>query len=265
MFKIGNYLCPSSLEDAYQVLQDVPASVVLGGCGYLRLAGRRIDTAIDLVKLGLDTVVDSDSSLEIGAMTSLREIETNPLILEMCQGLLSRSVKNIVGVQLRNCVTIGGSVMGRYPFSDPITALVALDAELLFHGAGRVRLTDYLLGKGLRDILLKIIIPKGATAGSYTSVRKSATDYAILNVAVSQVGKTYRIVVGSRPGRSLRANLAEIHLGEHGLSDAAILKAAQMVVEELKFGDNPRGSEAYRRAVCPALVKRCLMEVRDAA
>ena len=37
--------------------------------------------------------------------------------------VLPRALESIVGVQLRDCVTIGGTVAGRFPFSDPLTAL----------------------------------------------------------------------------------------------------------------------------------------------
>lgn len=265
MLKIGDYRQPASPEEAYEILNTTKGAVVLGGCGYLKLAGRKIDTAIDLSKLNLDRIVECGDTLEIGSMVSLREVETHPLTTQLFSGLLPASVEHIVGVQLRNLVTIGGSVMGRYPFSDPITALVALGARLVFQEAGPISLEEYLEGKGYKDILLKIIVDKNTTAASYKSVRKSATDYAIINTAVATGLFGYRIVVGARPGRSVRAHKAERYLIENGLSELTIKEAAKRAAEELKFGDNPRGSAEYRAAVCPILVERALREVADEA
>lgn len=265
MLKIGDYRQPASPEEAYEILNTTKSAVVLGGCAYLKLAGRKIDTAIDLSKLSLDRIVECGETLEIGSMVTLREIETHPLMCKLFSGLLSASVEHIVGVQLRNIVTIGGSVMGRYPFSDPITALVALDACLVFQNAGTVRLEEYLEGKGYKDILLKIIVDKNTKSAAYKSVRKSATDYAIINTAVAKNTTGYRIVVGARPGRSARAISAEKYLAENGISEASIKEAAKIAAEELKFGDNPRGSALYRKAVCPVLIERALKEVEDEA
>lgn len=63
-------------------------------------------------------------------MVTLRELETNKLLNELTYGAFSESVKHIVGVQFRNLATVGGSVFGRYGFSDIITLLVALNAEV---------------------------------------------------------------------------------------------------------------------------------------
>ena len=265
MLEIENIVFPESLDEALTIVRDVAGSVVLGGCGYLRLGSRKIGTAVDLSRLELDTITESPTDVEIGAMVSLRDLETNKITAQLAGGVVARSVENIVGIQLRKCVTIGGSVAGRYPFSDPITALVALDAELLFHGHGRISLQEYLSGKGLRDILVKVIIPKRAWSASFASVRKSATDYAVLNCAVARSGDDFRVVVGSRPSRALRVESAERFLTEKGLTVETAVNAGQLAADNLPFGDNPRGSGEYRKKICPVLVKRALLEVLNAA
>ena len=265
MLKIDRYLMAASLEEAHDALQETAGSTILGGCGYLRLGKRRIPMGIDLSGLGLDTIHEKDDFVQIGAMASLRQVETSGLLGGLGDGVLARSVENIVGVQLRNCVTLGGSVAGRYPFSDPITALMALDAELDWHRTGRMSLGQYLQGKGVRDILTHILLPRDGRRAAFGSIRKTATDYAVLNVAVAQLDNEFRVVVGSRPGRAVRAQQAEELLAQEGLNDAAIKEAGILVVENLSFGDNPRGSEEYRRAICPVLIERALREVRDAA
>lgn len=265
MLQIDNYVYAQSLEEAYDIFQNQPGATILGGCGYLRLGGRKIATAIDLSRLDLDYVRETDQAIEIGAMTSLRTIETNGLINRFYSGVLARSVANIVGVQLRNVVTIGGTVAGRYPFSDPLTALMALDAELVFHHHGRISLKDFLAGNGLKDILAQVILPKGDGKGAYQSVRRSHTDYAILNTAVTCNGADFRVIVGCRPGRASSAEKAENYLKTHGLDEETAVEAGRIAAGELQFGDNPRGSGEYRKAICPVLVRRALMEVMNAA
>jgi CO/xanthine dehydrogenase FAD-binding subunit len=265
MLHIDNYLHASSLADAYDILTSVPGSVVLGGCGYLRLGRRRIGTAIDLSQLPLDGIAETDSTVEIGAMTTLRTIETHPLTGSLWGGVLPSALESIVGVQLRGCVTLGGTVAGRYPFSDPITALVALDGTVQLYHQGPAALTEYLAAKPEPDIVEKILLPRDGRLAAFASVRRSATDFAVLNVAVARCADGFRLVVGSRPGRAMRAVLAEAYLNQHGLDGRTATEAGRMVAEELAFGDNSRASGAYRRAVCPVLIERALEEVLHAA
>ena len=265
MLHIEKYLHASTLAEAYTTLETVPGSVVLGGCGYLRLGARKIGTAIDLSALGLDYVQEARGTIEIGAMTTLGTIENHPLTGCLSNGVLAGAVRNIVGVQLRNCVTIGGTVAGRYPFSDPLTALLALDTSLQFVKSGRTTLAEYLAGKGCRDILEKIVIPLDNRLAAFASVRKTATDYAVLNVAVAKGADGFRIVAGSRPGRAVFAEAAAHYLSQQGLDSQTAETAGAMAAAELQFGDNPRGSAGYRRAICPVLVRRALTEVMHAA
>ncbi|MGB3210751.1 MAG: FAD binding domain-containing protein [Desulforhopalus sp.] len=261
MLQIENFLYASDLAEAYATLHSVPKSVILGGCGYLRLGARSITTAIDLSQLRLDFVRETGNAVEIGAMTTLRTLETDSAAVNLGNGVLKRAVENIVGVQLRHCVTIGGTVAARYPFSDPITALLALDTELVFYKHGRVSLEQYLASTGYKDILEKIVIPIDGRLAAFTSLRKAKTDYSVLNVAVAKKAAEYRVIVGSRPGRAMNANAAAEYLHINGLDSATAAEAGRLAAESLQFGDNPRGSGHYRKAVCPVLIKRALADV----
>ncbi len=263
MFEIEKYIVPATLKEAFDILENESGVVVLGGCGYLKLANRKIGTAIDLSALNLDFINEKNGFVEIGTMTSLRTLEINPTTKSCYSGVLAKSVESIVGVQLRNCVTIGGSVAGRYAFSDPICALLALDAELELFNQGRVKLSDYIEGKQVKDILVKIIIPSCEMQAAYQSVRRNATDYPMLNCCVSRRDGRYRVVVGSRPARAMLAQGASDFLSNNELTVDNIKKAAQIATEELNFGDNPRASKAYRKAVCPTLIKRALSEISE--
>jgi probable selenate reductase FAD-binding subunit len=264
MLQIENHLYASDLDEAYDTLHSVSGSVVLGGCGYLKLGSRKITTAIDLSKLNLDYIQKSEDFIEIGAMTTLRSLETDTQVTSSWNNVLGCAVRDIVGVQLRNGVTIGGSVAGRYAFSDPLTALMALDAELVFFNRGQMSLESFLEQDKLKDILVKIILPADGRMAAFTSIRKSKTDYAVINCCVSKKDDSFRIVVGSRPGRAMRVREAERYLQQHGLDDLSAKQAGRIAAENLTFGNNQRGSSEYREAVCPVLVERALMEVNHA-
>lgn len=59
--------------------------------------------------------------------------------------------------------------------------------------------------------------------------------------------------------------VAAEYLRANGLDAATAREAGNIAAASLQFGDNPRGSESYRKAICPVLVTRALMEVLHAA
>lgn len=257
-----NYVLPESVEEAYEALQSKKSARLIGGGCFIRLGDKKIGLAIDLSKSGLDYINDLGNEIEIGAMTTLRTFETSKLLKETFGDIIEDSVKHIIGVQLRNIATIGATTFSKYGFSDPITALLALDADIYLHKGGRMSLEDFLNEDGLRkDLLEKVILKKNVSAGSFQTIRNSAVDYAILSVAVAKSDGKYRVSVGARPQRATLALEAMGFLNDNVINEDNINKACDMVSEELYFGTNNRGSSEYRRALAKVLTKRAMMEV----
>ena len=113
MFTIREYVKVSSLEEAYELNQK-KANVVFGGGVWLRLGKKNIQTAIDLSGLGLDEITEDEKEFSIGCMVSLRQLETHKGIDAYTKGAVKESLRHIVGVQMRNCATVGGSIYGRF-------------------------------------------------------------------------------------------------------------------------------------------------------
>ncbi|ODA39896.1 FAD binding domain-containing protein [Desulfosporosinus sp. BG] len=264
MFTLVDLVQPDNLAEAYQILSDKRNNTILGGCAFLKMGSKRIGTAIDLTNLNLSYIREQASFIEIGAMTSLREIETHTQLREYFNGVLPKSVHNIIGVQFRNGVTVGASVYSKYGFSDLITALLALDTEVELYKGGRMPLVDFLNKPHEKDILVKVWIKKNNRKAAYLNLRKSASDYAVINVAVSMLENQWTIVVGARPSKAAIAVRASAALSKGKLSVEEIEGAAQKASEELSFGTNTRGTSEYRKVLCQVLVKRGIMEVLHA-
>ena len=79
---------------------------------------------------------------------------------EYTHGAMRESLRHIVGVQFRNCATVGGSIYGRYGFSDVLTMFLAMDTWVELYEAGRMPLTEFADMKKDNDILVNIIIRK---------------------------------------------------------------------------------------------------------
>lgn len=126
MLKISQYVKVSSLEEAYELNQK-KNNVIIGGMHWLKMMDKMVGTAIDLSGLGLDQIVETEDAFEIGCMVSLRQLEKHEGLNQYTAGAVADAVKDIVGVQFRNTATVGGSIYGRYGFSDVLTVFMALE------------------------------------------------------------------------------------------------------------------------------------------
>lgn len=258
---IGEYRKPKSSQEAYELLISKKSSALIGGGTYLHLSPRNIGLAVDLVDAGLDYIRETDETIEIGAMTSLRELETNEKLSGYFDNMISRSVENIVGVQFRNMATVGATVHAKYGFSDLITGLRALDTKVVLTGAGELSLDEFMEDRRKKDLLEKIVIKKESRRASFQMMRNSIADYAILNASASVCGDDIKISVGARPGAATYAESAMDYLRKNGLSRDTAHTAAEMAAEELVFGTNTLGTSDYRKHICYALVVKALTEV----
>mgnify|MGYP003448006993 FL=1 len=126
MLKIKEYVRAESLEQAYQLNQK-KTNRIIGGMLWMKMSDARIQTAIDLSALGLDQIEENEVEYRIGCMVTLRQLELHEGLNEWSHGIVRESVKPIVGVQFRNLATVGGSIFGRFEFSDVLTCFLALD------------------------------------------------------------------------------------------------------------------------------------------
>ncbi len=261
MFTFSKYLLASSLEEAYDVLTKNRNNAILGGTAYMRMGNRHLATAIDLSSLDLSFIRENEDNIEIGAMTTFRDIEVSDILKRNFSGIVARSVEDIVGVQLRNVVTAGATVFSKYGFSDFIPALLALDASVVLFNGGEISLEKFLESDIKKDVLVKILIKKSPGKGNFQTIRKTKSDYAILNVVAANIDGNIRIAVGARPGRAVLATNAMEILKTEGLSNENIQAVCETASEELTFGDNMRATGKYRKAVCKVMLKRALTEV----
>ena len=115
MFTAERYVRPATLQEALELNRKRSSTILGGGC-WLRLGRKRIGTLIDLSGLGLDQIEEQGGWVRIGAMVSLRQLETSALLKERFGSLFADMTGHIVGVQFRECATFGGSVWGRFGF-----------------------------------------------------------------------------------------------------------------------------------------------------
>ncbi|WP_343101545.1 FAD binding domain-containing protein [Romboutsia sp. MSSM.1001216sp_RTP31141st1_G3_RTP31141_220114] len=261
MFTLTDIVQPTTIEEAYAILMKRKNNQIIGGSAFLRMGKKRIGTGIELSNLNLDYIKEDEDYVEIGAMTTFRELETSDIIKNNFGDILNHSVRDIIGVQFRSVVTVGATVFSKYGFSDLIIALLCLDTEVETFSKGRMTL-DKFLDKGYeKDLLTKIYIKKNNKKASYKSLRNAKSDYPIVNVAVSKLDNTFKICIGARPQVAKEAKNASEFLSNNNITDENIDKAVQIAVDELSFGTNMKASKEYRYAMARVLIKRAIMEV----
>lgn len=264
MLKIREYVKVKDLEEAYQMNQKKSACV-LGGMVWLKMGNRNVGTAIDLSGLSLDTIEEREDEFRIGAMTSLRALETHKGLDAYTGGAVKESLRHIVGVQFRNCATVGGSIFGRFGFSDVLTMFLVMDSYVELYKGGVVPMEEFAKSKRDRDILVRIIVKKKPGSMAYLSQRNSSTDFPVLACAAAlyEDGSS-RIAVGACPSRAkliedpegLLKGFLSMDVQEQ---EKAALDFAAHAQEHVVTGSNMRASKEYRSHLVKVLVKRALL------
>ncbi|MCK5759568.1 MAG: FAD binding domain-containing protein [Clostridiales bacterium] len=261
--KIDSYLKAESIEEAYKVLKENNDAAIIAGGAWLKLMPKTIGIAVDLKDLGLNEITETDNEIILGCMATLRQVEKYKPLQEQYDGIVSKSASSIMGVTVRNIATIGGTISGKYGFSDMIPVLMAVDAELNFYKRGRVKLSEFMEEKGFaEDILTHVYIKKAKSRGWFETMKNTAIDFPILNSAITKSPEGYRIVIGSRPYKAVNAIKSMEFINDCKAPGAdEIAQAADIAIDEIKFGKNQRGSEEYRKELCRTFVKRGLTAV----
>ena len=277
MFYYNQYVRAQSLDEAYELYQKKP-NFVLGGMLWLKMKNKTLGTAIDLCDLGLDQIDEDENEFRIGAYATLRQIETHEALNAYTHGAIAESVRHIVGVQFRNVATVGGSIWGRFGFSDVMTIFRALGAKVQLHKAGIMDLDEFAaLPRTTRDVLVSVIVPKNAKGVVYLSQRNQSTDFPVLTCAVANRSGRYVAVIGASPymaepvwdedgildGIADAKTDSNAALTENSETNAKIDKFAGYVAEHIRFGSNIRAGAEYREIICRVLTRRAVTQSLD--
>ena len=259
MITIQKYVRAQSLEEAYRLNQSKRNRIV-GGMMWLRLGKGGVGTAIDLCDLGLDTIEETDEQFSIGAMVSLRQLEQQEGLNAYTHGAVRSAVKDIVGVQFRNMATVGGSIWGRFGFSDVLTVFLAMDSYVELYKGGIIPLEQFAAMKKDNDILVRLIVKKTPGKFVYTAMRNQRTDFPVIACALSQIGVETRAVIGARPARAMVIR-DEQGLLAQGITEASAKAFAAFIAESAPTDSNIRASAAYRTHLIRVLTQRATMEL----
>ncbi len=203
MISIKEYRKAESLEEAWELNQK-KANRIIGGMMWLKMSRGRVQTAIDLSGLGLDAIEEREDAFVLGSMVTLRQLEIHPGLNAYTDGAVKEALRHIVGVQFRNGATVGGSLFGRYGFSDVLTLFMMLDAEVELYKGGVMPVSDFAEMSYDRDVLVRVIVKKKSEKYYYQSVRNTDTDFPALTCGAALAADgSLRLCFGARPQKAM--------------------------------------------------------------
>lgn len=273
------FLEPNSAKEACKLLSKYgeESKVFAGGTALVKLMKKRLVHPSYLVNIkGIEEVRyirEDKEGLKIGALTTLREVETSPLIYGRL-GAVAEMVHTIGSVQIRNVGTLAGNLCFADPASDPAPLLIALGAYLKITGLEKKRVipleeffTDFYETALMQDEILEEIqipfLPKDSGVIYLKHTARVAFDLAIVGVAVvlslnsrDGVCSDSRIVLGGVASTPIRVKRAEDLLKGKVINNFLIREAALIASKDTDPIHDVRASAEYRKEMIEVFVER---------
>lgn len=270
---------PSSLAEACAVIaSDTDAKPIAGGTALLTIIRQRLLRPKRLVNLskirdGSAISFDPQKGMRIGALATINEIETSPLVRQHYPQLAD-ACHVVANIRIRNMATIGGNLAHADYQSDPPSVLAALDAkvELGSNRARReVRLPEFQRGSyetALEpgELITAILIPpmpegmKGVyvkiTTGS--SGERPCAGVAALARMENGTCRELRLAVGAVSPRPVRITPGEDMARGKALNEDLIEGIATEAARLVDPIEDVRGPIDYKRHLVQVLTRRAI-------
>ena len=275
------YFRPKTLAEACKLVHKYQdkAKVISGGTDLIvqiRMSKYAPDYVINIKDIPrLDYVrMDARGNIKIGALASLRSIETNPDVSER-QPVLSEAAREIGSVQIRHLATLAGNLCNAAPSADMEPPLLGLGCTVKLtgpRGDRTIPLEEFFVGPGqtalkrgelLREVQVKSSPPRTGCVYLKHAIRR-AMDIAIVGVTAritlngGMKAKDVRISLGAVGPVPMRAPKSEELLRNQELNDEIIQEAAQIASTEARPITDIRGSAEYRTEMVRVLTRRAL-------
>lgn len=278
------YFKAKSLNEAFDVLDEAGGKKIIlaGGTDIMvemnRTPGVPGTTIVYIGDIaGLKEIKETDEEIRIGALVTASQIEASDIIHKYAT-TLHQAAAETAGPMVRNRATIGGNIGTASPAGDMISALNALNADVVIaskSGTEKKKIGELITGvkkTSLKpgQIITEIIIPK--KSGIFGSAflkqgKRKAMAISIANTAcalsLSADGRTIAdisLVIGSAATTTVHAIEVEKALKGHKVDEAAIKEKAKLVVSSINPITDQRTTKWYRVEVIPVMLARTIME-----
>lgn len=254
-------MAPRTIGEACNLLLELgPRAKVMAGAtdiiAPMRDKAFTVDYLIDLKHIdGLKYIRwDDETGLHIGALTTLREIETSPIVKEH-NPAVAHAAKVVASTQIRAKATMVGNMCNASPSADTPPILLAQNARVLVHtpnGERYIMMDDFFVGfkkTALEpgEIVTGLVIPPLKPNEHCTYIKhavRKAMDLAIVGVAVKL---------------TMDGNVCT----DAKVTPEVIAEASVAAMEDAKPISDIRASAEYRKDMIRVFTKRAIMQALE--
>lgn len=272
---------PETLGEAIALLDPADSSVraLAGGTALMLMMKARLFQPSRLVSLHrLNGSVrgvrqSSDGGLSIGALTSLRDLERSSVVATSTP-VITRALKTLANVRVRNVATIGGHLAHGDPHLDLPPILLTMRARVRAvssRGERWIDMSEFFMGYyqtalAKDELIAELAIPPQSrdVCSAYAKCTAlSADDWPAVGVAVwyrlqGGLVSDARIAISAATERPIRSPAAEAALAGSPAEPAAFARAADAAAQEVQTLADIRGSASYKREMVRVYVRRAL-------
>jgi carbon-monoxide dehydrogenase medium subunit len=269
---------PTSLKEAIALLDPDDASVrpIAGGTALMLMMKAGVFRPSKLVSLRnvtrLTAIDAANGELTIGAMTPLAIVERSAAVRARAP-VITRTLRTLSNIRVRNVATIGGSLAHADPHMDLPPVLIALGAHVTVArptGERTIPVEELFAGYfetvlGRDELITGVVVPaQGNRRAVYLKCTTRAVhDWPALGVAVSvdSDGGTVReasVVVSAATETPMRLPGVEQALRGGRAGDALWRQAGEAAAEDAQLVSDGQGSAAYKKQLVRVYVARAL-------
>ena len=273
------YHRPTTVPEAVDLLAELgeDAEFLAGGTSLMNMARLGLAEPEHVIALAgvpeLHGLSGGDDGLTFGAMATIRDVETSPLVHRLAPGL-AETAGHVATVRIRNQATLGGNLVHADPNQDLPPMLMVHEAVVRVRGpegSREVPVTD--LFAGFFETVLdegEIVeavhvppVPGGLRTGYLKFLPRTKDDYPTVSVAAGvavQDGRVadVRLAVAGGGATPIRCRAAEAVLTGAVPDIAALAAAADALAGELDPISDGRGSARYKTQMARVSARRLL-------
>jgi len=275
MVTVKRFIYPKTLPEALEALaagRD-KARAIAGGTSLIFHKGKSTEALVDITRLGLDGIDQSDGQVEVGGCVRLQKLVDSPLLRAPGLVALAEAASRAGSRGVRNAVTLGGSIAGYKRWSDPPIALMALGAAVQVEGPNprEIALTDLLekhplthLDPGELITAVLVDLPAARTGSAFVKLGRTEVDYALTSAAAQVVlddsGCVADVSLALGAVRHLPTDATDLasELVDDEPTERLLDQVAERITAEVEPGKDMRVSTAYLARVAGVTARDAL-------
>ncbi len=272
------YHRPGTVAEAIALLGEhgEGARILAGGHSLVPMMKLRLANPEHLIDINgiadLEGIGKRNGEIRIGATTTQAEALASDLLTDACP-IIGETVAVVADPQVRNCGTIGGNIANGDPGNDLPAVMMVLGATYVLAGAAGERVVAAVgFSRGVYDTALepgeilteiRIPAPPAGHGYAYRKMKRKVGDFATAAAAVileidGGICTRAALTLSNAGPAPIVAEAAAAALAGTAINDAAIIAAAEKVIEAADPVADLHGPVAFRKQMAGEMTRRAV-------